>query len=402
VSTSHDISMIAIVANLQADDDLSRVTLRMMPRRQLYSNISVPSAFHSCKRMFFLVRTAAILSLAFASAMAEPINVSGEGIRGAAQPQVAVGTNGTVHLVFGSGNAIFHVSSKDGRSFGTPVKIAELEKLALGKRRGPRLAVTDNVIAVTAISHSTGTLHGWTSSDQGKTWTATEPLNTVAKSAREGLHGMASDRRGLTAVAWLDLRNGKTELWSRVSKDGGRSWAPEVLAYASPDGTICQCCHTSVAIGPRGEIAALWRNALGGARDMWMAVSTDGGQTFPNPQKLGTGTWKLEGCPMDGGSIAFDDAGEALTVWRRESTVFSAAPGKPETKLADSSAQPVAVVSGGQPVIAFEKSGNVMVAVGTQPPRSIGKGQAPAVAAGPKAAYLAWVTPAGVSLEILQ
>ena len=45
VRASHDISMIASVAILQADDDLNRVTTGMMLRLQLYSNISVPGAF---------------------------------------------------------------------------------------------------------------------------------------------------------------------------------------------------------------------------------------------------------------------------------------------------------------------------------------------------------------------
>ena len=93
--------------------------------------------------MPFLARTSAFLLFALATTVAEPINVSGKGFHGAAQPQLAVATNGTIHVVFGAGNAVFHSSSKDGRAFGTPVKIAELEKLALGKRRGPRLAVTD-------------------------------------------------------------------------------------------------------------------------------------------------------------------------------------------------------------------------------------------------------------------
>jgi hypothetical protein len=31
---------------------------------------------------------------------------------------------------------------------------------------------------------------------------------------------------------------------------------------------------------------------------MWEAVSTDGGKTFPRPQKLGTWSWPLKGALM--------------------------------------------------------------------------------------------------------
>ena len=54
----------------------------------------------------------------------------------------------------------------------------------------------------------------------------------------------------------------------------------------------------------QGRVAVMWRNWLNGSRDMFAALSSDGGKTFATAQKLGSGTWKLNGCPMDGGSIA--------------------------------------------------------------------------------------------------
>ena len=48
--------------------------------------------------------------------------------------------------------------------------------------------------------------------------------------------------------------------------------------------------------------------------------------------KQGTGTWKLEACPMDGGGIALHN-GEIVTAWRREHDIYLAHPGKPEVKL---------------------------------------------------------------------
>ena len=65
-------------------------------------------------------------------------------------------------------------------------------------------------------------------------------------------------------------------LMGSLSKDGGKTWSPNQLVYASPDGHICECCHPTAYVGPKGELYAMWRNWLGGSRDMYYAVSTDG------------------------------------------------------------------------------------------------------------------------------
>ena len=73
-----------------------------------------------------------------------------------------------------------------------------------------------------------------------------------------------------------------------------------------PERTICECCHPSLTIardGP-GVIHAMWRNALEGDRDMYTSISRDGGRTFGPASKLGSGTWHLQACPMDGGGVA--------------------------------------------------------------------------------------------------
>ncbi len=321
---------------------------------------------------------------------AAPVPIVPADFRNAQQPQLAVAPDGSIHVVFGKDGAIYHSRSRDGRAFSTPVKIAALEKLALGKRRGPRVTATNDLICVAAVSHTDGQLHSWLSADGGVSWRAGSDLNTVAASAREGLHALAGDGRGTVAAAWLDLRNGRMELWSRVSRDGGRSWPPEVLAYAAPDGPICQCCHPSLAFGPGGAIAALWRNSLAGARDMWMAVSTDGGRTFPDPRKLGTGTWKLPACPMDGGSLAYDATGQPITTWRREGTVFLTVGSDAERAISAEAAQPVIASGRGEPWVVWEEKGGLKMQRGTESPVVLTpQGRAPVLATLPDGRVIA-------------
>jgi len=255
-----------------------------------------------------LLLAAAALSILARTAAGAPIEVLTPDLRGAVQPQVAVTPSGRVHVVFGKENAIYHTTSPDGRGFSPPFKIGTLDKLALGMRRGPRVTATDQTVLITGISHADGNLHAWTSGDAGRTWKESDSINTAPKSASEGLHALTGDVRGLVAVVWLDLRGKGMELWGRISRDGGATWAGDISIYQSPDGHICECCVPNVAISPAGEIAVMWRNWLGGSRDLYLSTSRDG-RTFSAAQKLSTGTWKLNACPMDGGSLAYAPAG---------------------------------------------------------------------------------------------
>ncbi len=329
--------------------------------------------------------------IAFASSLAAaPVEIVPPELHGAVQPQVAVAPSGRIHVVFGKDNAIYHTTSPDGRAFSTPVKIGELDKLALKMRRGPRVTATDHLVLVTAISHADGNIHAWTSADAGKTWQEGARLNVAPRSAIEGLQAVAGDGRGFVAAAWLDLRDGGTELRGCISRDGGATWAEDVSIYKSPDGHICECCAPNAAISPSGEIAVMWRNWLGGSRDLYIATSRDG-RAFSPAQKLGAGTWKLNGCPMDGGGLAFTPDGKRLAVWRRERGIFSSETTAPEKRLAENAAQPVAAYAGRTPLIFWESDGALMLKRGGEfPARFAENATAASIAGSPDAAIVAW------------
>jgi len=261
------------------------------------------------------------------------------------EPQMAA-NGATVALTFGAGHAIYFSSSHDrGNTFSAPVKVAEAGIVPLTRHRGPRIAFAGNAIVITAVvgnkAEEGGHAHGlpsdgdlmvWRSLDGGRTWTAGKPINDVPASATEGLHALASDGKGLLFAAWLDKRGARgTKLYAARSTDGGATWSKNAAVYVSPDGSICECCHPSLAIGTAGELVVMWRNAVGGSRDMYLATSRDG-VTFSTPQKLGEGTWKLNACPMDGGGLAVSST-KILTAWRRETNVFLAEPGRPEKQI---------------------------------------------------------------------
>ena len=147
----------------------------------------------------------------------------------------------------------------------------------------------------------------------------------------------------------------------------------------------------------------MWRNWLDGSRDLYLTTSADGGKTFATAEKLGAGTWKLNACPMDGGGIALDSAGQPLEVWRREKTVFLSETPANERKLDDSAAQPVIASGKGGAVILWEHAGGLMLQRGASAPvRFAEKAQAASIAATPDShPFVVWESGAAGSGTLL-
>ena len=219
-------------------------------------------------------------------------------------------SGGSVYVTCGTPASMLVARSADGgRTFAPAQTIPTVSTLSLGNHRGPRIVALGDTLVVSAIvgelgGGKDGDLLAWRSTDRGQHWSAPVKVNDVAAAAREGLHAMAASGQTV-AVAWLDLREQGTTLVVAVSLDGGAHWGPDVVAYRSPSGTICQCCHPSLAVDASGRITAMFRNERDGARDMHLVASADGGQTWTAAAKLGNGTWPLKACPMDGGGCVW-------------------------------------------------------------------------------------------------
>jgi hypothetical protein len=278
------------------------------------------------------------------------------------EPQLAASASLTA-LVYGAGNSIYAaISTNQGETFSKSVKIAESQVVPLTRHRGPRVVISRGAIIVTAVighveaqgehSHGLpvdGDLFAWRSTDGGKTWSSGVRVNDVPAAPREGLHTLAADSNGNLFAAWLDNRDKGTRLYGAYSSDNGLSWSKNILLHESSDGTICQCCHPTAAFNGAGQLEVMWRNVLAGSRDFYLirSASFDPRKpvAFSQPEKLGLGTWKINGCPMDGGGLAHDGA-KTLTAWRRVDDVYLAEPGRPEVKLGQGKDVALAAASG--------------------------------------------------------
>ena len=276
------------------------------------------------------------------------------------QPQPFVSADGVIDIVWATANEIRLTTSRDnGDSFQTAVGVITCPNLAAGMRRGPRVVRVGTSVVVSAIGGKIGKgkdgdLMTWHSSDNGVTWSAPVLANSVADAAREGLHAMTATADGNVWCTWLDLRNKRTQILAASSGDAGKTWSDNELVYESPDSSVCECCHPTIVAGSDGTIQVMFRNSLGGDRDMFLVTRNANGKLLP-AKLLGTGHWKLDACPMDGGMLAVDRAGKVITVWRREGRIFASTDdGSPETLLGNGQQPWVAATLAG-PIFAWTR-----------------------------------------------
>jgi len=288
------------------------------------------------------------------------------------EPQAAVDAKGRAFVVYATTKLVsMSVSNDSGASFGDPIAVGEIGKISVGMRRGPRVVATPNAVVVSAIGGAVGGGHdgdlvAWRSTSSGVSWLSAVRVSTYPGSARDGLHAMTSGPKHEVACAWLDVRSGKMEIYAAVSSDEGASFGENRLVYHSPDGSVCECCHPSIAFDAQGTLYVMFRNELDGARDMYITESKDGAKTFSKARKLGTGTWKIAACPMDGGALSIDADGHVTSLWRREHTVYK---------------------------------NDALAANGSE--EKLGDGEQPSIASGTGGFYCAWLTHRGGELMLL-
>jgi hypothetical protein len=249
------------------------------------------------------------------------------------QPQVAVDKKGIARIVYGQNDSIYCVTSTDnGKTFSEPELIGPLKGLYLGMSMGPQIASSANYSVVTAIDKK-GNIHSYRLQHATEKWEKAAGINDIPGSVPEGLISIAADEADNFYAVWLDVRSGKQNKLLFASSTGASgTWADNKVVYESPDKTVCECCKPSIHVQDK-QVVLMFRNWLNGSRDFYMTSSTNGGQDFTKPQKLGRGTWKLEGCPMDGGGLLLDEQHTVHTVWQREGKIYYAKPGGKEEQI---------------------------------------------------------------------
>ena len=189
----------------------------------------------------------------------------------------------------------------------------------------------------------------------------------------------------------------KGKIYLSSSEDGGKSWSTSRMVYRSPEGSVCECCKPSITSDSKGVLTVMFRNNIGGSRDLHFTTSIDEGETFAEPEKLGSGTWKINGCPMDGGGLMVNSAGDLSTIWQRKGEIFTANSSADEQLIGKGRA-PFIAGNDQQTYIVFA-SGEDIMAFGPEDsqPTKIGTGSSPKVIGLKNGAVQFWVSDAGIN-----
>jgi hypothetical protein len=288
-------------------------------------------------------------------------------------PAIAKDKKNNIHIVYGNGDSIMYIFSNDVKSYSSPVLVAVLPELFAFAMRGPQIAMGNNGLIITAGDKS-GNLYSYRKYLDGK-WYRTKRINDLSEISKEGLTALSADGSNAFAV-WLGVNNPKGQsIYGAGSADDGKTWRKNIIVYASPSGTVCECCKPSVKVSGN-NVYVMFRNFLNGNRDLYLIKSSDNGKTFGQSQKLGNGSWKLDGCPMDGGGLAINNNKIPETVWRRDGKIYVAEPGKPENEIAEGRSCSIETVNN-KNVYAWTEKGNIMVMKSGGIKINIGKGSLP-------------------------
>jgi hypothetical protein len=318
-------------------------------------------------KLFFC--TLALLCFTSLRSVSENIIAKGQ------QPQVSTDNAGTIRIVFGRADSIFCSTSVDsGNSFSKSVLVGVVLKMHLGMARGPQLASSARYSVITAMDE-TGNIHFFMLDHRKGKWQSKGMVNDIKGSAPEGLMNIGCDNKENFYATWLDLRGSKSNniYFSSLQASTGK-WNKNTLVYKSPDGHVCECCRPSIAV--KGDkVAVMFRNWLNGSRDLYEITSANKGQNFKEAIKLGNGTWKLNACPMDGGSLNFNADNTLSTTWQRQGIVYYCKPGENERELGKGRDCSISV-NGDRILISMGDAGNVKYKnVKTNEETVVGKGK---------------------------
>ena len=142
----------------------------------------------------------------------------------------------------------------------------------------------------------------------------------------------------------------------------------------------------------------MFRNSVDGHRDMYVTRAT-ANQRFGPAVKVGTESWLLNACPMDGGGIGFGTNGLVAT-WRRDTDVFLTTPEAAERRLGPGR-DPAIATAGDHYGVAWTSPTGLQFARDGGQPVVLGAGRFPALLAFPDKTLLAFENQGSVEVRAI-
>jgi len=195
-------------------------------------------------------------------------------------------------------------SSDGGDSFDKPVWVSEPGGVNSHGENSPALIVTPDVMY--AAWNQGGDIRLARSLSWGGSFEKPVRISDKPEKAFSGYVSIGVAPNGDVYAVWIDTRESTpTEdvyaIYMARSTDKGATFGKNIKVADH----VCECCRPNVSFGPNNEVLVFFRNIYPGSiRDMAVAVTRDGGNTFSAPVRIAEDNWKLEGCPDSGIALA--------------------------------------------------------------------------------------------------
>ncbi|MDX2043045.1 MAG: sialidase family protein [Acidobacteriota bacterium] len=265
---------------------------------------------------------------------------------GSGQPNLTVSRDGKVYLSWierlGEGKASLRFAVKENDGWSAPRIIAEGSNWFVNWADFPSMIVLpDGTLAAHwLVKSGSGTFdYDVTISrsfDGGKTWSKPFVAHRDGVKAEHGFVSLFATKDGQLAAVWLDGR----EMTPGGKDDHGHGHGNMTLRYvkikrdgtltdeAKLDARVCECCQTSAAMTAEGPVVVYRDRSDEEMRDISIVRLKAG--KWAEPRAVHDDGWKLNGCPVNGPSVAA--AGKQVAVaW------YTGAGDKPQVRLAFSS-----------------------------------------------------------------
>ena len=151
------------------------------------------------------------------------------------------------------------------------------------------------------------------SNDGGKTWSQPIVPHRDNTQTEHGFVSLISLDDGRLGAVWLDGRNMKD---MKETDEHAPAAASMTLRYAAIDAQgnlsdeaeldnrVCECCQTSAAVTSDGPIAVYRDRSPSEVRDIYIVRQVNG--AWSAPQAIYADNWQINGCPVNGPSVAAD------------------------------------------------------------------------------------------------
>jgi hypothetical protein len=307
-------------------------------------------------------------------------------------------------LPSGSTDIYAAISRDGGRTFTAPVRVNDVPGDArVNGEQPPRVSMfapSGRQMVITVVWTARGArgtmLLQSRSDDGGRSFARATLVPGTDAPGNRGWEAIAVESSGRVDAAWLDHREmaqssavaatDPQQTAVSAQHDGVAMAQKSTLYVSSLDAStpphpvtagVCYCCKTAVVSGADGALYAAWRHVYAGSlRDIAFTVSRDRGQTFADPIRVSQDHWSLDGCPDDGPAMVVGANHRVHVVW--PTLVSERAAAEPTAALFYATSDDarhftprvrvpteglphhaqIAIAGDGQPVVAWDETGN--------------------------------------------